>query len=345
MLSCGAHDATVNQKTSDAIDTVSGNVSDVYRAFTDNSYWNSPIPADAPIDGNSAAILAFLKADNSFDYIRFSGLGADGAWGRPIFWGYESDPVYNVVEGCPPGVTPCSKGTVAPEMHSVHIPANAQSDANTSDAAMTVYDMVNGFVLGLHRAQKVSDIWYATGSSVHYLASNGLDRKWTQFSDTDPRNSLHRGCPASMIGYRWDEYKAGVIPHKLDLFVNNTKDTHVFPYIGDENGTTNASAPPEGTLIRIKRSVNLDAVVPALPPAARVVAQMLQTYGVVIGDQSGGPMTLKVETTSVKTGGPQVWTGVLSVDALSGLVIDRDFEVIQMGYGCGSSGLCSPVEQ
>ena len=72
---------------------------------------------------------------------------------------------------------------------------------------------------------------------------------------------------------------------------------------------------------------------------------MLQTYGVVIGDQSGGPMNLKVETTSVRTGGPQVWTGVLKVDALSGLVIDRDFEVIQLGYGCGSTGICYPVEQ
>jgi hypothetical protein len=230
-------------------------------------------------------------------------------------------------------------------MHSVHIPANAQSDFTTSDAAMTVYDMANGFVLGLFNAKKVNGIWYATGCSVHYLASNGLDGKWTQFNDTDPRNSYHRGCPASMIGYRWDEYKAGVIHHKLNLFVNNTKDTHVFPYIGDENGTTNVYAPPEGTLIRIKQSVNLDAVVPALSPAARVVANMLQTYGVVIGDQSGGPMNLKVETTSVATGGPQVWTGVLDLHALSGLVIDRDFEVIKMGYGCGESGLCNPIEQ
>ena len=345
LLSCRAQESTPDPNFPDSSDTVTEKTKDPYRAFTDDSYWNTPIPPDAPLDPNSQAILNFLKEDNAHDYIRFSGLGTDGAWGRPIFWGYASDPVYNVVEGCPPGVTPCSTGTVVPEMHSVHIPEKAESDFNTSDAAMTVYDMVNGFVLGLHRAHKVNNIWYATGSSVHYLASNGLDRKWTQFSDTDPRNAHHRGCPASMIGYRWDEYQAGAILHKLDLFVNTTKNIHVFPYIGDESGTSNPNAPPEGTLIRLKRSVNLDEVEPPLSPAARIVAQMLQTYGVVIGDQSGGAMNLKVETTSVRTGGPQVWTGVLSVNALQGLKIDRDFEVIRMGYGCGSSDLCSPVEQ
>ena len=234
IISCVQQNTAFSQNIPEKIESAPGDAPTVFRAFNENSYWNQPIPENAPIDPNSKAILKFLTEDNKFNYIRFSGLGEDGAWGRPIFWGTANDPVYNVAAGCPPGVTPCSIGTIVPEMHSVHIPVNAQSDYNTSDAAMTVYDMVNGFVLGLFRAQKVNNIWYATGSSVHYLASNGLDRKWTQFSDTDPRNAHHRGCPAAMIGIRWDEYKAGAILHKLDLFVNTTKNTHVFPYIGDE---------------------------------------------------------------------------------------------------------------
>ena len=183
--------------------------------------------------------------------------------------------------------------------------------------------------------------WSCEGASCHYLDSNGLDRKWTQFPETDPRNCYHRGCPASAIGIRWDEYQAGVIPHKLNLFVNTTKYTHVFPYIGDESGTTNPDAPPEGALIRIKPSVNLDAL--GLSSAGLMVATMLQTYGAIIGDQSGASMVLKVENT-VAEGRGQLWTGVLAITALSAIPIE-DYEIIQLGYGCGTCELCTPVEQ
>jgi hypothetical protein len=52
-------------------------------------------------------------------------------------------------------------------------------------------------------------------------------------------------------------------------------------------------APPEGARIRIKPSIDLSTF--DLSPQAMTIARALQEYGAVIGDQSGGPASLKLE--------------------------------------------------
>ena len=296
----------------------------VYRAFTEASYWNTPIPFDAPIQPNSDQIIKYLEKDSSQSFVRFSGLDADGQWGRPIYWGYSEDPIYQII---------CRDNP-----YSAHVPTDVKADPS-SDAAWTLYDMVNGWVLGMHDPLGPS-MWC---SSIHVLSSNGLDNKWTQFTDTAPENSGHRGAPASNIGIRVDEIEAGAIDHKLHLSVNTSKNTHVFPMVGDENGTQDANAPPEGVLIRIKPSVDLESL--DLSPAARIVATALQTYGAIVGDQSGGPINLKVENT-IAEGRGNLWRGVLTWDALKNIPMDPEyFEVIEFGYGCGDAVVCAPVER
>ncbi|MCX7015398.1 MAG: hypothetical protein NTW86_23070, partial [Candidatus Sumerlaeota bacterium] len=132
------------------------------------------------------------------------------------------------------------------------------------------------------------------------------------------------------------------IRHVLKIAVNTTKAAHVFPMVGDEKGTQAADAPPEGARIRIKASIDLSQR--DLSPAARVIATALQQYGAVIGDQSGGPVNLKVENT-VAEGRGQRWEGVLSEDALASIPLD-DYEIVELGYGENgppSSGSQAPV--
>ena len=297
-------------------------INGVYKAFTEDSFWNIPIPPDAPIHPDSAKIIAFLSADNTHEFVRLSGLGKGGTWGRPIYWGYKSGPTYQV---------DCARKT-----YDIHIPDHAKADPS-SDAALTVYDMVSGHVFGLH-GDPGHSMWC---SSAHVLRSNGLDNKWTQFPDTHPDNTGHRGAPASNIGIRYDEILAGKITHKLHLSVNNSKNTHVFPLVGDENGTSDPYAPPEGALIRIKQSVDLSKR--NLSPPAMIIARALQIYGAYVGEQSGGPINIKVENT-IAEGKGDLWAGVLAWDALKDIPI-QDYEVIEYGYGCGSYSACVPAEQ
>jgi len=292
------------------------------------------------VDPRSAGIINFLGATNTLDYISLAGATANGTWGRPIYWAEDGDPTYGV-RSPQPAETECGCAQQLPaEFARLRIPRGAQPDIDADtglvsrDAAMTVFDLEKGYVVELFEARHDpgANTWSAAGGSVYYLASNGLEKTWDQFSDTDPRNRGHRGVPASVMAIRFDEIQAGAIDHVLELFVNQTRrSAAVFPLVQGEDKPKSSDhpyAPPEGTRIRIKASVNLDAL--PLSPAARVIAESLQNYGAVIGDMSGGPASIKLEHTLAEGRG-HLWAGVLAADALESIPLHA-FEVIELGY-------------
>ena len=161
---------------------------------------------------------------------------------------------------------------------------------------------------------------------MYYLASNGLHRDAA--GSDDPRNVGHRGLPPPAYAVLFDEIRRGSIDHVLKIAVNTTACSSVFPMVGDECGTAAAFAPPEGTRIRIKPSVDLRRL--GLSSAALVIATSLQRYGAVIGDQSGGPAALKVENT-VAEGRGWLWGGILGSDSLRAIPLSA-YEVILRGW-------------
>lgn len=289
------------------------------QAFSESSYWNTPLPKNVPIARRSGKIISWLRSDNTFDHIRLPSASSSGKWGRPIYWSDFADNGYDIR---------ATKYTLPPQMESLNIPAGAMPDP-TSDAAMTVYDMESGHVCGLHKAtyNTGKDTWSAAGGDCYSLESNGLHGKLPQ--SNSPTNTGHRGISSGIVGVRWDEYQDREINHVLQISVNTTKCKHVFPMVGDECGTDAKHAPPEGTRIRIKRSIRLREL--RLSPAALMIARALKKYGAVIGDQSGGPAVLKLENT-VAQGRGQLWDGILSADSLEAMPFDS-FEIVRMGYG------------
>lgn len=213
------------------------------------------------------------------------------------------------------------------EFGSVRIPIGALPDPS-SDAAMTVYDQSAGIVYGFwHTSYDATrDVWSACGGTVYYLGSNGLHHDLA--ASDDPRNTGHRGVPPSTYAALYDEIKTGSIDHVLKIAVDTTGCAHVFPMVGDECGTTAADAPPEGTRIRIDPSLDLSKL--GLSSAALVIAKALQRYGAVIGDQSGGPVTLKLENT-IAEGRGFLWDHVLTATALQAIPLSS-YEVVRLGY-------------
>jgi hypothetical protein len=169
------------------------------------------------------------------------------------------------------------------------------------------------------------DSWSACGGTAYYLRSNGLHGSLP--ASDDPRNTGHRGVPPPTWAVRLAEIRSRSIRHVLKIAVHSTKCRHVYPMVGDECGTWARHAPPEGTRIRIKPSIDLGRF--HLSVAARVVARALQRYGAVIGDQSGGSVTLKVENT-VAEGRGWRWRGVLNRRSLAAIPL-RSFQVIRLG--------------
>jgi hypothetical protein len=290
-----------------------------YRAFSSSSYWNTPLPPDAPADQHSNRIIAFIQQTATSQYLRLAGANSAGNWGNPIYWASADDPAYTVRNSCP--------YSQPPEFASIRIPLGARPDP-TSDSAMTVYDLSKDVVYAFHRASysTATDEWTACGGAVYYLASNGLHGDLRR-SDED-RNRGHRGAPPPTFAVRYDEVQHGSIEHVLKIAVPRTKCTHVFPMINDECGTLEKYAPPEGTRIRIKPSIDLSTF--DLSPQAMTIARALQEYGAVIGDQSGGPASLKLENT-VAEGHGDLWTGLLGADSLSAIPL-KSYEAIRLGF-------------
>jgi hypothetical protein len=272
------------------------------------------------VDPHSAAIISFLKTDNTTNYIKLTGATSSGAWGTPIYWASSADPSYAIRNTC--------SYRQPLQFASMRIPVGAEPDPS-ADAELTVYDRDKGVVYALWHAgfDAATNTWSSCGGTVFYLDSNGLAGSLPESDQV--ANSGHRGLPPSSFAVRYAEIRAGVISHVLKIAVNTTRCAHDFPMVGDECGTGSSSAPPEGARIRIKPDVDVTKL--GLSPAALTIARALQTYGAVIGDQSGGPVSLKLEDTVAEGRGPK-WTGLLSPTSLAGIPLD-DFEVVLLGYG------------
>jgi hypothetical protein len=275
-----------------------------YRAFESTSEWNRPLPVNAPRDANSGQYVAALKAfDATVQYPRLVG----GSWAEPIFWAKTGDPEY-AIKGFPV---------------KIRIPQGAQP-ATSNDAQITIYDLERGLVAKMQRAAFSGGTWTAANTQLAYLASNGLDRKLAESDDT--RNYGHRGIAAPTHAVRLDEVRAGSIDHVLKVALKKTAPAHVYPAVADQHGSGTI---PMGAMFRIKPGVDLAGR--GLQGAALVIATAMQTYGVVIGDQSGVPMALKLENLALE-GLTARWSDVnLGPRSLSRITFD-DFECVQLGY-------------
>ncbi|OPZ22110.1 MAG: hypothetical protein BWZ10_00454 [candidate division BRC1 bacterium ADurb.BinA364] len=240
----------------------------VFRAFKKTSYWNTPMPADAPIDAQSAEYIAWLK-ENTPGWLQIG----SGKWAMPRFVAEASDPLATFTARNGVEVT-------------FHCPANMKP-MEGNDAALVVLDRHTGQDIAFFEFRGYDGIHpVATNCSRHMLDSNGLD---ASLGD-DPRNFGHRGIPGSIAFVRADELAAGVIAHRLKIALPGTADFHVFPMVGHEKNRGGIIG--EGMVLRIKPGVDLSN----LSGDARTIAIACQTYGVVVGDNSGNGAKLKAES-------------------------------------------------
>jgi hypothetical protein len=231
----------------------------------------------------------------------------DGAWGQPIYWAKQGDPAY----------------VIPPLPFAVRIPASAVAAA-TSDAQLTVFDVARGYVIGLQNATFDGRTWKARWTTIYYLASNGLEGDLPE-SD-DPRNRGHWGCPPPLHAVRWDEVQAGEIRHVLKVAIRRMASSHVYPASSNGSGT---GMIPVGAVFRIKPTVDLRAR--GLQGPALVIATAMQRYGVVVSDQGGVPMALKLENLAAE-GRSQRWADIgIQAKSLSSVTFD-DFQCVKLGY-------------
>jgi hypothetical protein len=294
-----------------------------FRAFSADSWWNTPLPRDAPLSPRGDEILRYLRTapEARGGCVRLAG-AEESPWGQPIYWAKRSDPSYRV-QGL--------KLARLPELRSLRIPQGA-SPAPSNDSAMTVYDVAKGYVVLLTNAQydPTQDSWSASAATVTYLDSNGLHARLDE-SDEHRNRGSHRGNNGAVMAVTWDEIQDGAIRHVLKVASGpEVANRHVFPMVGSDGDYQgpDPAVPPQGLRMRIKPSVDLRDF--DLHPTALIIARALQRYGVYIGD-SAGVTTLKLEATATEGRG-QLWD--VTARELCDLPLSPAFwDVIRPGYG------------
>jgi hypothetical protein len=282
------------------------------RAFSEQSWWNTPLPKRLPDHPREKRILRYLRTapQAKGGCVRLAGAGKN-KWGQPVYWSKPRHRTYRVRS---------TKYKLPRELRNLRIPRKARPAA-TKDAAMTVFDVRKGYVVALWRARydRRRDRWSAGGAAVTYLRSNGLHKR-TGLANDPRNNGSMRGNNGAVAMARFDEVRSGVIPHVLKISSGpELSRRYVFPMINSDGDSRRAAAPPQGLRLRIKPGVNIAKRVQGRQ--ARVIARAMKRYGVYLGD-SGGTTSLKLENTRAEGRG-QKWR--VSADALCSLPLSRKF--------------------
>jgi hypothetical protein len=149
--------------------------------------------------------------------------------------------------------------------------------------------------------------WTAGSGAIFHLRSDKLrPAGWTSADAA--------GLPILPGLARYDQVKAGAIDHALRFTAACTSPRYVYPARHEASTCSAPGAPPMGLRVRLKASVDISH----LPRQARIVAQALKRYGMILAD-NGSPWYI--------SGAPdRRWND----DALHelGRLTGRDFQVV-----------------
>jgi hypothetical protein len=126
-------------------------------------------------------------------------------------------------------------------------------------------------------ARRTATGWAAGSGATWSLRSNALrPAGWTSADAA--------GLPILPGLVRYDEVAAGFIGHAIRFTAPKTRRAYIYPARHFASSSTSAALPPMGTRLRLAASYDISK----LPPQARVIAQAMKTYGIILAD-NGSP--------------------------------------------------------
>jgi hypothetical protein len=272
------------------------------------SPFNTPIPADPPIDPNSSLYIAGLREVAGVRGFTISVRG----WTVPAYEANTGTPRYDVQL--------TESWRAANWMLGVPIPSEAAPDPE-DDGHMTVLDRGTGCEFDFYEAHHEDGHWTAGWANTVRTAESGVY----------PYAYSMRGSGfANLAGLIWpQELRVGEIRHALMFSYPYTSAAGaVEPATETDGQSTRSDALPEGARLQLDPSLDLDSL--PLQPYERVIARALQRYGMYLGDTGGGINLYAVQPQSYPS---DPYVGLLPSEAyprLPNIPIDR-FRVIDLG--------------
>jgi hypothetical protein len=302
------------------------------RFFSNTSFWNQPLPADARPDPRNDHFVALLASEPTGAF----GINIE-EWTIPVYEADESTPTYDIArhrlsdeekEGW--NTTRETFGHGAGYGRAVPIPPSAAPDRE-EDAHFAVVDWERKRAWDMWGFRRRPDGRFESNTGMTYrLDGEGVFR--TEDFDIVDGESVHfhgpsraAGVPAIAGLIMHDEVAAGRIRHKLACAIRYSAfKEFVFPAAWTDGFTRGGI--PEGAVIRLDPGLDLTGF--DLLPGERVVARALQEYGMVLVDVAQGS-TLYAEGLWGHPG--RSWKGMLrKYEGIKSLPVDR-YRVLELG--------------
>ena len=238
------------------------------RWFAGSSPINTPIPSNAEVDQESAAMVTALRADAG----RYRWAIGAKRFTPTVWYADASTPRYDV-----PLSSPWSSVRM---MYGVPIPAGAKPD-ESSDGHMTVIDRSSGcFYEFFVAARTASGGWQSRWANRGLMSGSGIQAGGYSTRDTGFAN--HAGL------IRPEELHAGVIDHALTFSTTFTRPKGVVLPATAGGGTYTGPLPPgattlpEGARVQLDPRLDLDSL--PLSSWQKTIARALQVYGMYLVD-------------------------------------------------------------
>ena len=240
------------------------------RPFSPDSFWNKPLPADAPIDERSQAYVDGLNWEA-------------WAWGTWINTTEYSTPVYTVSRTQPTVRVQLDKydPSLQAVFEKVPIPKGAKPAAGT-DGHMVVWQPSTDTMWEFWRAVKLPDGWHAAyGGRMRNVSTNP-----GHFTDPPGWGATATSLPLLGGLMRISEVRDGRIPHALALAIPLTRaSVYSWPAQRTDGTVVGENAIPEGLRLRIDPKLDLSTI--QMSRMTRMMAVAAQRYGIVVRDVSG----------------------------------------------------------
>jgi hypothetical protein len=260
-----------------------------FRFYSPSSFWNTPAPADAPLDPDSGPIVA------AFDSLVESEFQA--RTGPAINTTEYSAPIYTVPES-QPTVKVTLDATNAPALqeawNAVPIPDDARPAVGT-DGRLVVWQPSTDKLWDFWRAKREEDGWHAKwgGATQNVSSASGLPDA-ASWPGAQPWWGTS-GCSLGIVGglITIEDLEMGVVNHALQIGIPNVRaKVYASPALRTDGKAEDPLALPEGAHLRLDPDLDLEAL--NLPRATLIIARAAQRYGIYVTN-GGGDVSFQAE--------------------------------------------------
>ena len=245
------------------------------RFFGPSTFWNTPLPADAPLDPTSDSLTAELVREVNDGYSSGQPPTINTtSYTPPVYTAGAARPHVPVHLDRPPGYAP----SLAASFSSVPLPLNAQEDP-TSDGNLVVWQPATDTLWEFWRFQRAGDSARASWGGRLDAVSTGSG------NFTGNLGASASGLPLVGGLILPHELQAGRIDHALTIGIPTVRaGVYSLPALRTDGRSNCSSAIPEGARFRLDPSLDVDSL--GLPPAVATLARAAQQYGIIVRDRS-----------------------------------------------------------